>query len=1059
MKRAGSILLSAGIVILLMCFTVTSYAAFGGYSRPVEIKYTGVDQDRGVAVNKNPDSPYYGYLYVCDGTANNRCVRILAPTVSKDYTAATSYTEVAKLAYPATLGLTNNLLISCFVTPDDKVWVVDYSAKEILTGDPAGGDLTVLPIPGNFTMANPRGVYVVGNYNQEDTKLYVAEATAGGASDCEIFQYNGGNWTRIFEMGDTKVNGLVSPYTVAVDKDGNSYWASVSAGNNPVLPNFKYVLKLKPDFTVDTNFALQIPDGFLKKADGTVANSLIPTQVVYVQDNYDLDTPDYIAVSFNGSNSSAFPHNNCVLRFKTDGSYLDGFGMQGWAPNPTQVATMSGKTTPPSYNPLEFWDAPSGNKNPWMTVDDKHNFYVLTIHEPRGSDSKLFVPVLAKFSRPLDKLAAVAPTDLVAGNDIYGQVKLSWTDHTWLKGVKTGVTYNIYRSTDTTMPATPYKTVLDGYNKWKDADQGVDATGGPFYYWVTAVTKTGESAAAGPVGPIAPSAPTAPAARSKDSIAVSYSEYSDTDKIEVGNISSYWGMLSSFLTKRNVKFTKVFDADPSGLNVENDDLAGYPLFWLLCNREMSSYEAQCIADYVKYSGGRIVSCYWNTETTINRTFLTGNNFRLADVYGIDRGGWGSDSRSIAWNLRTFRYMRPTTDPAVAPLAAPLFDGIPTAGAMQPQLAPIAELAVARDDPNVKVLATWCDMNGIPPYGVPGSMNPSGNVNWNAAAIARYSNGEPVSLWFGLMWWWRMPETPDASYTSYSSTKVVENILRFFNIGFTPVGDAGASLGDRLLNYGDNNTAGLGELVITMAGANTVLANGQYCDEYYVESKDRTAGTKIRIPQSMLNGQVFSPGQIITVSGNITSDTDVIKVNNVNTTIWGDRVLEVWEFWKAGGITDIAPLYIPNKSAVGAYVGHQQGSYEATGLNNLGMYVKVTGTVTYVNTDGGYLNYFYIDDGSGLLDGTSHDDNGTPTPNVGLRVVFPRGVDSLYPTYYPGTIDAVAVGNHVSVVGCTTLALTGQVTSIGPKGAIGLRSITAPITPTGDMTGVIDRIDN
>jgi hypothetical protein len=55
---------------------------------------------------------------------------------------------------------------------------------------------------------------------------------------------------------------------------------------------------------------------------------------------------------------------------------------------------------------------------------------------------------------------------------------------------------------------------------------------------------------------------------------------------------------------------------------------------------------------------------------------------------------------------------------------------------------------------------------------------------------------------------------------------------------------------------------------------------------------------------------------------------------------------------------------------------------SVGLNNVGLLMTVWGNVTAVNDLGTYDSYFYVDDGSGLRDGTT--DPYTDAPNIGIR---------------------------------------------------------------------------
>jgi|GEM_PF-1075244 len=981
MKRAGYVLLTLGLVsALLLGLLAAAFATIGTYQRTAEITYTGVETDRGFAVNSNPNSQYYGYLYVCDGTAGNRMIRILRPEPVTDAVAAASYVEVGTLAYPTTP--LNNLINHCFVTPDDKVWGADYSGKTIVVGDPAGGTLTALPITTN---ANPRGLWVVGNYGQVGTKVYVAESTFNGPSRCEIFEYKASGWTLVGDVGNGDLHGLTNPYSVAVDAAGNSYWLSCNSGQG--ISNFVYMLKVKPDYSIDSTFTLQIPDGFIKDNTGIVP-SLLPTSVVYAADPYDSDNSEYIAVSFNGS--AVCPHANCVLRFKTNGTYIDGFGMGWWMPNyGSGLSSLYWSSTSPSYSPMELWDAPSGSTNAWMAADDKHNIYVLTVKEPRADDPSQNIPCMAKFHRQI-QTAPPAPVNPVAAHDVYGQIKLSWTPSTGtLRGATSAdqlgaSSYNIYRSTTTTKPDAPYSVVADGCNKWKDAAQGQTA-GGPFYYWVTSVNAVGESTATGPVGPIAPSVSTAPAKRSLN-VALSYSEISKLDTVEVNGYDDLFNMAKSFLDARKVSYTTIWDADSTHLNVENDDLAGHSLFILPANREMTSYEAQCIKDYVKYGGGRIFAGYWDSSAYANQATLP--DFILSDIYRVHDTGWVGDDNS-------YRYLKPV---AGAPGADVIFAGIPDAGVLQPGDGTIAESVNPYSDGSAVVAGKWVAADGSSPAS-------------DAGLVIGYQNGEPVSVYTGLLWWFRTAECDWGG--TITASKLTENILKFFGV---PMQTApGLSLGGSQVDLGDGSNVGYSDLIVTQQ-FDDYLSNVEFV---YVENKERTAGVKVALTGDWAVG--YQPGDVVSFSGSLQSESEsYTNTDGTTGTTWGDRYIQPTEFWRtAQGGSPLAPIFLRTSAVVGPWAGNgnQQGAYYGGGVNNLGLFAKVAGNVTYISTSYGSLDYFYVDDGAALLDGSTHSEAGVDVPNVGVRIVCPAWMTNATP-------DGLTIGSHVSVTGPTGLALIG-----------------------------------
>ena len=77
-----------------------------------------------------------------------------------------------------------------------------------------------------------------------------------------------------------------------------------------------------------------------------------------------------------------------------------------------------------------------------------------------------------------------------------------------------------------------------------------------------------------------------------------------------------------------------------------------------------------------------------------------------------------------------------------------------------------------------------------------------------------------------------------------------------------------------------------------------------------------------------------------------------------------------------------PLAMNNKTLGGGSLNaHTPGVTDGAGLNNIGLLVKTWGKVTYTDDEN---KFFYIDDGSGIKDGTLTPDG---TPVVGIRVSY------------------------------------------------------------------------
>lgn len=955
MKRVVSTLLMLGLAaVLLVCLTT---AAFAQYSLVSVIKYPGVETDRGLAVNKNVGSPYYGYLYACDGTAGARIVRVLQPDPVGAGTDATAYVPVGTIGHDNTPG--NNLLNNVFVGSDDTVWVPDYHAKTVCTGPPEGGNLTV-----QFTTAQaPRSVWVVGALGAAGTRAYVAEsswASPAFIEGCEVFEYDGAQWTRIADVtGIVTATGTKNIFTVAVDDDGNSYWM----GNKVNQP---YLIKVKPDFTLDESFEFVKP-GFL--ASGWISNA-----VTFVSDPENAANPGFLYVTGGGS--------WCTMRLDLDGNYLDGFG-----------TTWDLAGTPPAgtWTPFEVVN-PGTNQIIWLTSDDKHNVYIVT--KVYNAQAGVYEPCVKKVHLPF---MPNPPGDMALSHDIYGQIKATWEPATPKEPLGQVGKYHIYRSTDTTKPADKYATILDAYPKWKDAEQGIDP-GGPFYYWVSASNFGGETQAVGPFGPIAPSTSTAPAPRSKN-VAFSLSEVTQKDVGEVWNFDDLIVMARSFLDDRGVDYTVVYDADATKLNIENDDLAGHTLLIQPANRDMTSYTAQCIRDYWKYSGGRLFTGYWNSEA--NDKFVGYSNFQLADVYRVNKAGWTMDSATDThpwWYLR-FRYVKPEIG---IPGADTLFDGLPD-GVAQPGKNVITMLATPYTDGTAEIVGKWYGGDGVTlPY--------TGNDPRNAACIIGYKDAEPRSIYTHLLWWYRTAEAGWGG--TFSATRFTENILNFFGVSFTPQ-LVGSNMGGSKIANGDGSSVAYSDVVVTQE-LNDYLHSK---NNIYVQTQDRSSGIKVFLPPTLT--PIIQSGSLVHVSGFLDSEFEQLTPGGPKT--WGDRVLNALEVFPLGTADVPEPMYMLNKNVVGAWSSnwYQQGAWVGNGVNNLGLYVKVSGKLTHIEYDYmGSVAYFYIDDGSGLVDGSTHlDASELQVANNGLRVVCPLWN---FP-YPPAGFD---IGKHVSVSGCTALELVG-----------------------------------
>ncbi len=111
----------------------------------------------------------------------------------------------------------------------------------------------------------------------------------------------------------------------------------------------------------------------------------------------------------------------------------------------------------------------------------------------------------------------------------------------------------------------------------------------------------------------------------------------------------------------------------------------------------------------------------------------------------------------------------------------------------------------------------------------------------------------------------------------------------------------------------------------------------------------------------------------------------------------------------------APLAMNNKAIGGGPLNDfTPGVTNGTGLNNIGLLVRTTGKVTYVDTTN---KFFYIDDGSALEDGTT---NALGELVLGVRVSYANlapGASFICPSF--GTywaITGISSTTQISVSG-------------------------------------------
>lgn len=131
--------------------------------------------------------------------------------------------------------------------------------------------------------------------------------------------------------------------------------------------------------------------------------------------------------------------------------------------------------------------------------------------------------------------------------------------------------------------------------------------------------------------------------------------------------------------------------------------------------------------------------------------------------------------------------------------------------------------------------------------------------------------------------------------------------------------------------------------------------------YYIESEDRSCG--IRIEDLRAAALTPSIGDRVDIAGALKTNSDL------------ERYIDVSSFFR-NGTGSVSPLAMTNRDIGGADWNYnpdpsigsgQKGVLGGTGLNNIGLLITTTGTVTASGTDPAGNNYFYVDDGCALAD--------------------------------------------------------------------------------------------
>lgn len=120
--------------------------------------------------------------------------------------------------------------------------------------------------------------------------------------------------------------------------------------------------------------------------------------------------------------------------------------------------------------------------------------------------------------------------------------------------------------------------------------------------------------------------------------------------------------------------------------------------------------------------------------------------------------------------------------------------------------------------------------------------------------------------------------------------------------------------------------------------NTVSAN--FTDHFYIEASNRLSGLLVDAPSP-------EEGRLVSVAGRLD-------------TVGGERVLTEATVFTGDLAGAPSPLHMQNRTLGGS------GVTGGRGINNIGLLVRATGTVTHAD-----IGFCYIDDGSGIQDGSGY----------------------------------------------------------------------------------------
>lgn len=143
-------------------------------------------------------------------------------------------------------------------------------------------------------------------------------------------------------------------------------------------------------------------------------------------------------------------------------------------------------------------------------------------------------------------------------------------------------------------------------------------------------------------------------------------------------------------------------------------------------------------------------------------------------------------------------------------------------------------------------------------------------------------------------------------------------------------------------------------LISISGKIASSAAGEFADFFYMQESDRSSGIRVSAPLGAIPGLVR--GSVVNVIG------------TMGTTGSGERHITGPMVVIETSTNPPDPLGMYNRAIAGGNATDQHGVSDGFGLSNIGLLVRTWGRVTYVDPA---LEFFYIDDGSGIGDGSGH----------------------------------------------------------------------------------------